>query len=222
MKAKEFIIETTTLSEFESGTDNSRQIFSKLKELGYTKLGSGQDATVWTKDESHVIKILMPSDKPYRAEQGFITFYEFCQSNPTNHNLPKFVNIGGKHHTVFSINGTNYRQIAMEKLSSIKSGSFEEFMVRIFSDVCTYKKNWRAAFEEISRPEFLKAWDDGISNYTDAINTIGDSVEYQNIFNTMRALYTLSKNTGLGWDLHAENVMQRNNGTLVIIDPFYS
>jgi hypothetical protein len=38
----------------------------------------------------------------------------------------------------------------------------------------------------------------------------------------MRRLYYLGLGQGLSWDLHVDNVMQRSDGTLVIIDPFFT
>jgi hypothetical protein len=45
---------------------------------------------------------------------------------------------------------------------------------------------------------------------------------YKLLFTTMQMLYMAGKQAGLGWDLHTENVMIRRDGTLVIVDPFYS
>ena len=129
MKSVEFI------PEYEQGTDNSKRIFAKLQQLGYTKIGGGVDATVWAKDEGHVIKILMPSTDRETADSAFTFFYDICKDNEQNQFLPKFIDIGGAHHTVFEINGTPYRQIAMERLQPLKHGSPEEAMIWILSDL---------------------------------------------------------------------------------------
>ncbi len=199
------------LTEYESGTDNSAQIFAKLKSLGYERLGSGQDATVWSKDENSVIKILMPSDKPHQAENGFITFYDFCQQHKDLPNLPKFVDIGGAHHTVFEINGQPYRQIAMERLVPIKG--LEERMVWMLSDFANTRANWDQTKVKITEldQDIGKMFSDPKFN-----------ADYALLFSTMQVLCLIGKSNGLGWDLHTENVMQRRDGTLVIVDPFYS
>jgi len=38
----------------------------------------------------------------------------------------------------------------------------------------------------------------------------------------MSLLYNTGRINKIGWDLHTENVMQRSDGTLVIIDPWFS
>ena len=215
------------LTEYESGTDNSAKIFAKLKSLGYERLGSGQDATVWSKDEASVIKILMPTDKPHQAENGFITFYDFCQQHKDLPNLPKFVDIGGAHHTVFEINGHPYRQIAMERLAPIKNKSFEESMVWMLSDLASSRARWEHLIEKLVSED---EWATGGGNMQYMPSMVKDklandpsfSAEYGILFATMQLLCSVGKSKGLGWDLHTENVMQRRDGTLVIVDPFYS
>lgn len=215
------------LTEYESGTDNSALIFKKLQSLGYERLGSGQDATVWSKDENSVIKILMPTDKPHQAENGFITFYDFCQQHKDLPNLPKFIDIGGAHHTVFEINGTPYRQIAMERLSPIKNGSFEEAMVWILSDLASSRARWEQVTAKLLS---VDEWSPGGGNMKTMPSLIKDkltndpsfSAVYGLLFATMQLLCSVGRSKGLGWDLHTENVMQRQDGTLIIVDPFYS
>jgi hypothetical protein len=38
----------------------------------------------------------------------------------------------------------------------------------------------------------------------------------------MKLLYQSGKINKFGWDLHTENVMQRSNGELVIVDPWFA
>jgi hypothetical protein len=215
------------IDEYENGTDNSRQIFDKLKQLGYTKLGSGQDATVWSKDEASVIKILMPSDKPHNAENGFLTFYNFCQQHQDVPNLPKFIDVGGVHHSVFTLNGRDYRQIAMERLQPIKNGSFEEAMVWILSDFANKNIRWETLAKEMTRNNWFDGLEGIMAKHMPVIvkSLLTDpqfNSTYSILFVIMQMLYMTGKQAGLGWDLHTENVMQRRDGTLVIVDPFYS
>lgn len=210
------------LTEYENGTDNSAKIFAKLKSLGYERLGAGQDATVWSKDEASVIKILMPTDKPHQAEHGFLTFYNFCQAN-SSPNLPKFVDIGGAHHTVFEINGTPYRQIAMERLVPIKKGSVAEAIAWLLSDFASRKVPWNYAKAALFD---LDTWNDSfpeniIDQLQNAARQSGFDADYSALLVTMQKLFAVGKANGLSWDLHTENVMQRSDGTLVIVDPFF-
>jgi hypothetical protein len=227
-KTPDKLMKEEVLDEYENGTDNSRQIFAKLKELGYERLGSGQDATVWSKDDASVIKILMPSDKPYNAENGFLTFYNFCQQHKDLPNLPKFIDIGGAHHTVFTINGTNYRQIAMERLLPIPNNSFEEAMVWALSDMCMDRsyRVWEQVTDTLISTDIWLGCESPVAEYMHELvwekMRHSDMDGYKLLFTTMQMLYMAGKQAGLGWDLHTENVMIRRDGTLVIVDPFYS
>lgn len=217
------------IDEYEQGTDNSRQIFAKLKSLGYKKLGSGQDATVWSKDEASVIKILMPSravpGPAQDAERGFLAFYNFCQQYPDNPNLPKFIDIGGAHHTVFELNGVPYRQIAMEKLQPIKNGSFEEAMVWMLSDLVNSTRDWNGIVELLKQPDTWSV-EPSMAKMPELVSEkLSDPVvnrQYGILYLTMRRLYAAGQKAGLGWDLHTENIMQRKDGTLVIVDPYFT
>jgi hypothetical protein len=223
------IINETVISEYETNTVNSKKIFNKLEQLGYELLGSGQDSTVWAKDENHVIKIIMPSrSTPSQigdADKGFLTFYQFCQSYKDVPNLPKFIEIGGQHHTLFELNGVPYRQVAMERLYPIKSGSFEEAMVWVLSDLVSSSKSWDDIVTYMQQPD---TWD-GAANMEKMPELVKQkltdpavSKQYGILHLTMKRLFKVGRQAGVGWDLHTENVMQRSNGTLVIVDPYFT
>ena len=221
------------LTEYEGSvtpTENSKAIFDKLQGLGYKKLGSGADATVWAKDSDHVIKILMPRrtlpSEVANAEKGFMTFYDFCKKHPELPNLPRFIDIGGEHHTVFDINGTPYRQIAMERLQHIPNGSFEEAMVWMLADLSKYGASWPNIVQQMKKPI---TWQDSgmkMKNIPQEVaRRFADqavSTRYGILSVTMGRLYRAGIRSGLGWDLHTDNVMMRRDGTLVIVDPYFT
>ena len=217
------------LTEYEHGTDNSKQIFSKLEGLGYKKLGSGQDATVWAKDENHVIKILMPRrtlpSEVANAELGFITFYDFCKKHPELPNLPRFIDIGGQGHAAFEINGAPYRQIAMERLQQIPRGSFEEGMVWMLADLSKYGASWPNIVHQMKNPVSWTGYSGPLNMAAEVNKQFADqavSTRYGILSVTMGRLYRAGLKSGLGWDLHTENAMMRQDGTVVIVDPFYT
>lgn len=226
MRAADFI------AEYEGSvypTENSKEIFSKLEGLGYKKLGSGQDATVWAKDENHVIKILMPRrtlpSEVANAELGFITFYDFCKKHPELPNLPRFIDIGGQGHTVFEINGTPYRQIAMERLQQIPRGSFEEGMVWMLADLSKYGASWPNIVHQMKNPVSWSGYSGPLNMAAEVTKQFADqavSTRYGILSVTMGRLYRAGLKSGLGWDLHTENAMMRQDGTIVIVDPFYT
>lgn len=219
MRAKEF-------TEAESDTPNAREIESTLTRAGYKKLGSGVDATVWAKDEATVIKILMPDAAGDSATKTFMKFYEFSQQHQDVPCLPKFREIGGVHHTPFVIGDTEYTQIAMERLYPIPDGSFEEAMVWILSDLATQRTTWERALEIISDEETWEGFA-YLDKVVAVLRTIDqwddqDRAEYGLLFTVMQMLYITGRINKMGWDLHTENVMQRKNGSLVIVDPWFA
>ena len=229
----EHLMKEQVIDEYEGSvypTENSKAIFDKLQGLGYKKLGSGADATVWAKDSDHVIKILMPRrtlpSEVANAEKGFMTFYDFCKKHPELPNLPRFIDIGGEHHTVFDINGTPYRQIAMERLQHIPNGSFEEAMVWMLADLSKYGASWPNIVQQMKKPI---TWQDSgmkMKNIPQEVaRRFADqavSTRYGILSVTMGRLYRAGIRSGLGWDLHTDNVMMRRDGTLVIVDPFFT
>ena len=213
-------------TEAESNTPNAKEIAATLSRAGYKKLGSGADATVWAKDEATVIKILMPDAPSDAATKTFMKFYEFSQQHQDVPCLPKFREIGGVHHAPFVIGDTAYTQIAMERLYPIPSGSFPEAMVWILSDLATQRITWEQALQIISDeatwegfayPEKIEAVLRTIDQWDDQ-----DRVEYELLFTVMQMLYATGRINKMGWDLHTENVMQRKNGSLVIVDPWFA
>jgi hypothetical protein len=223
-------LKETTINEFENGTDNSKQILQKLKAMGYTMLGSGVDATVWTKEEGHVIKILMPTAPNQggrdRADLNFLTFYNFCQQNKGNPNLPIFTEINGAGHSTFEINGSPYRQIAMERLHPISSG-FAEHMVWQLGELTKVAFiKWKDVVKQLLNPaswnalgmQATKEMPGHIKYEID--NDPAFTKQWSGLFATMQGLYAAGKKAGVEWDMHTDNVMERNNGTIVITDPF--
>lgn len=215
-------LSTPEVNEAESKTKNSAAIFKKLKAAGYKKLGSGADSTVWTKDDASVIKILMPEDSNSLAEKTFLKFYDFVQSNSNLANLPKFL----ESTQTMNINGKDYTFVVMERLGHIKRGSFDEAMVWILSDFAVKKMPWEDVLKELSNPEIWKYWD-GPPPVDKILKTIDNldekmSMRYGILYQLMTLLYHTGRINKLGWDLHTENVMQRADGTLVIIDPWFA
>ena len=220
MRATDFV------REAETGTPAAKEIEAKLTRAGYSKLGSGADATVWTKDEDTVIKILMPDEPSDSATLAFLKFYEFTQQHSNLSCLPKFREIGGAHHSFFMIGDVQYTQIAMERLYPIPSGSFEETMVWILSDMATGKQEWDEVVNIIHDPQTWKDFE-GKGKLDTVIDTIDnwDDRTYNDwgiLFSVMQMLYLTGQINRFGWDLHTENVMMRKSGSLVIIDPWFA
>ena len=211
------------LQEYDTDSANSKQIIAKLKQLGYKSVGSGYDATVWTKEEGSVIKIIMPQETAAAdGDLAFLAFYEFYTTHKDSPFLPKFISIGGFDHTVFTLNGVDYRQISMENLAPIPNNSFMEQMVWGLSDLAIIPfMKWRDAKKQLLAAKFWEHFS-GPGREDDIAQGLSDPTTekmYAALFAVMQELFVFGRNRGLGWDLHTENVMRRG-GIPVITDPF--
>ena len=87
-----------------------------MEKLGYENIGAGLDAQVFAKETGPVKKILMPeSGDISTAENSFLAFYNYCQTNAKNPHLPKFLNIDKD----IELDGEKFRQITMERLAEV-------------------------------------------------------------------------------------------------------
>ena len=215
----------TVLDEAEVGTTNAKTIANQLTAAGYSKVGSGADATVWAKDNSHVIKILMPEDLGTKAEQVFRKFYEFAMSHQDLACIPRFNEVN-----TVDINGKDYTQIEMERLAPIEKDSFVEGLIWFLSDYINTNTPWATVESELANPE---TWEIYSPNFANAFAKTWQSLTqnpaskktytmYRMLYNVMKLLYNTGTINKFGWDLHTANVMQRKNGQPVIIDPWFS
>ena len=220
-----FKIVKDNLDEAEVATKNSNEIWKQLKAAGYQYVGSGADATVFAKDDSHVIKILMPEDAGSKAEQVFRKFYEFSMSHQDLPCVPRFNEVN-----TIDINGKDYTQIEMEKLSSIEKNSFIEGLIWLLSDYTSSNTPWDKIEEELSMPAL---WATYSLQYANAFAKTWQSLRenpaskktysmYKQLYTVMQLLFSTGNINRFGWDLHTANVMQRGNGQPVIIDPWFS
>ena len=216
---------STALEEAEVATKNSNEIWRQLKDAGYQYVGSGADATVFAKDDSHVIKILMPEDAGSKAEQVFRKFYEFSMAHQDLACLPRFNEVN-----TIDINGKDYTQIEMERLAPIEKDSFVEGLIWFLSEYINTNTPWATVESELANPE---TWEIYSPNFANAFAKTWQSLTqnpaskktyamYRQLYNVMKLLYQTGNINKFGWDLHTANVMQRKNGQPVIIDPWFS
>jgi hypothetical protein len=163
-----------------------------MTKAGYRKIGQGGDSMVYARDAGHVIKIIMPGSGEYsEADKTFMAWYDFCQQHAGNPYLPKFIKINGQHHSTFEIDGETFRQIAMEKLQRISEWS--ELLETVMTIIENIEYNQQDKFDP----------------------------KYQAFYNTVKLVVDTGRQIGLNNDLEAvDNVMQRKDGTPVIIDPW--
>ena len=212
-------------NEAETDTPNAREISNQLRAAGYHSVGSGADATVFAKDDSHVIKILMPEDVGSKAEQVFRKFYEFSMAHQGLACVPRFNEVN-----TIDINGKDYTQIEMERLAPIEKDTFMEGLIWFLSDYTSTPTPWETIERELADPN---TWKDYSPNYANTFAKTWQSLVenpaskktyamYIQLYNVMKLLYSTGNINKFGWDLHTANVMLRGNGQPVIIDPWFS
>jgi hypothetical protein len=199
--------------------DVSKFVKNKLKAAGYKFIGSGYDAQVWMKDEGTVVKILLPKEDN-SAHDTFKTFYQISKKL-NSPNLPQFKQVDGNEVYNFTINNQPFVQYGMEQLYPLEKGSLDEYVVWMLADYSAKQTDWKDVVKSISK-------DSGKGYYPNAEKLQKEFIaqnaskmrEYEIFYNTLRKLHSVGNKRGYGWDPHTENVMQRNDGTLVITDPW--
>jgi len=221
MRIKEIIAEITDL-EYQQLTDarkHRRLIQQHMKKLGYIRRGKGVDAMVYSKDSGSVIKIIVPeSGDVARSDRVFLAWYKYCQQskNKNNPHLPKFIEIAGAHHATFKLYGETFRQIGMEKLSTIpQSKPFHDMII-------TMQRSINAGMN-------LDKYYDNQRKQNKDSNSVALQDKEQKVAQQYPEFYTTMQNvvhTGLrhGFEIDivnfaAINVMLRGK-TPVIIDPW--
>jgi hypothetical protein len=215
MRYKEFITEGTA--------SNLRDIDQMAKKKGYHRIGKGADATVYTNDDNtdFVIKILTGGPySPDASARTFMKFYNFCRKNANVPYLPKF---GPLQHIQLGIPKSieKFYHTRMEKLQPIdklnwnamnfllrqagKNRTWNEVSKMIHNGVFNYeysKVDLKKTFKSPKLKEFL----------------LQDLKQWKDIFYLIKLLNR--KKGQSAWDPHRGNIMQRDDGTPVIIDPW--
>ena len=220
-----YAIWSGSVNEAETGTEYADQVDKEFKALGYKQIGSGADSTVWAKDQGHIIKILMPEDTNSQAERVFTKFYEFCEAHQDLTCLP----VINEHNTI-DVLGKEYTQIDMERLYPVKKNSFNEGVVWFFSDFVAGEETWDAVDHALGLAETWREYNPRqavkLAAYWQDLSMTESNTqklkELHTLYGVMQILYTTGRINKFGWDLHTENVMQRKNGQLVIIDPWFA
>lgn len=224
------INEVFTVDEAEEGTVESRKIVQTLRSAGYSQLGSGADSTVWAKPGSgQVLKIIMPeSESISKAAYTFKKFVSFCLKHQDIECLPKFIPVGKDYYAEFRLGSKTYIQLFMEQLFPIKRNSFAEGLIWLFSDFVSRDVSWEAVNELLGRTLTWSEYNGRLANRCTEmwvrLSEKGNEelyARYQLLYTVMILLYRTGKINKMYWDLHTENVMQRADGTLVIIDPWF-
>ena len=214
------------------GSQHRIKIQQAMKKAGYREIGDGVDSTVYSKDAGTVIKIIVPMFGDFApADKTFLTWYKFCQQHAGNPHLPQFQEIAGQHHATFTIDGEQFRQIAMEKLKPMPeesklSTAIYRMAMTIQSNIVNSRNNsprqWMTA-------DFNSYYAPGESIQPYVIQGLKQDIQfiekimskYPELYKTLNAVIRAGKRAGLRDDMISDgNIMRRADGTPVIIDPW--
>jgi hypothetical protein len=218
----------STLSDISEGTPSNRLDIERMALAnGYHRIGKGVDASIYAKNNTDfVIKILTGSHyNPSASAKTFMKFYNFCRKNADVPYLPKFgplekLNLG------YADNVEKFYHTSMEKLQPIDRLNWKamNFLIhevdnnntwsKVHSDIdsANFKYEYTPKNVKIERSEEARR-SHVLKKFMEA-----DIAQWKNIFYLLKLLKRRRGQSG--WDPHRGNIMQRANGTPVIIDPW--
>jgi hypothetical protein len=190
-------------------------IKTSLVSRGYKLLGSGQDQDAYLEPETGlVLKIFGAGEEP---QQSFVDFAEYCMANQKNPFLPQFYGW-----EKFQFNGKTYLQIRVERMFPLHSnmGDALEFM----SNSAKHNRSFEYAEAALVHATHglgigAEASDNDVATM---ITLVGGRENLKKLYETIQALYKISKEKKYIFDLHYGNFMHGSDGEIVITDPFFA
>lgn len=215
------LVNVENVSEAEK-SERANRMGTYLRNRGYTQIGSGIDKTIWYKEGKVVIGIIMPEKSLESGMKAFVKIYQLSQMYPDNPHFPRFVKFRDEegnenHYKMFTYEDKNYVQFGMEKLDKLRDDNMikliNEMKPMAYGDI-KYNLGW----DRVSQV-FLK------SSYFKAPYIVGNESEYlekiKSIYDTIKII--LRNEEGVMVDIFSgDNVLQRDDGTVVFVDPYFS
>jgi hypothetical protein len=205
----------------EMSTEIHGGIRTALKQKGYKYINSGVDKQVWRDPNTDQVLIIFGTGKGIKGwdftmeQRMFLNWINYCNKNQNNKNLPKFSGVES-----FKFRGQPYLQARMEPLQEITGD--KRTLVRWLDRYITpagKKLDFNVLLRQlISTFNQLEAYE--IADAKKIIQMLGGK---RNAFNLMQTVKNVSKfamKYGYHLDLHSGNYMQRNDGTIVVNDPW--
>jgi hypothetical protein len=193
-----------------------------LIDQGYKYLGSGIDKQAYLEPSTGQTLIIFGYRKnidDFSPDQRmFIDWMNYCNTNKSNPHLPKFSGFES-----FQFHGKNYIQARMEALKNLP----EEvgMLVKQIDDVVdTMKKqNFKKQVKTISDYATFDSADAGENIYyeiEDVLDYLGGEQAAMDLLQTVYQVKKFGLKHGFSIDLHSGNYMMREDGTIVVNDPF--
>lgn len=170
-----------------------------LEKRGYKFLGAGVDQSAYlSPNGKNVFKIFGTGGESLSRDQKmFLKWVKFCQQNSDNEFLPKFGRV-----RQFVIDGNIYYAMFQELL--YKKWHITEMVVLIDA--------------VIAYPDYYPSSTKKAKQYERDLAAKGIDVE--KLKSTLQKLQSIGKTSDYVNDIHEENIMVRDDGTPVIIDPW--
>jgi hypothetical protein len=200
-----------------------KDLKEKMLNQGYRYIGRGIDKQAWLDDKNKVVILICGYRYGYKTlspEQiSFIDWVQYCKKNLNNKHLPKYHNIEIVEHKK-----RTYVFVTMEFLE--KLGHSQQDVVNYFGfyikknknildHTMVLKKIGEAGIEIFDSDEnkflFQKV------NYNKVIHLLGGKTDAVSLLDTFCTLVNSDKQIDI---ILANNLMQRQDGTIVFIDPY--
>jgi hypothetical protein len=209
MRAREFLNELRKkkAKEPRAGKDQlvdeswiNPEIEEILTKKGYKLLGQGQDQMAFLEPGTGQVLKIFGTESGQKgfspSQQMFFVWFKYCQKNNTNPFLPRFSGF-----ETFEFQGQTYIQMRQERLYRTN---------RDLTDSVVQWGDWAIDFEDFD--EFMQGPDPR------DIKKIGKKNMFI-LWKTLREILHVCEQNGYDFDLDG-NVMNRANGTPVIVDPW--
>lgn len=208
----------TQNNELGEATTTHRSIHNALISKGYKYLGSGIDQYAYIEPTTgNVLKIFGASKKgkdlqgqPFSNEHAmFFTWVRYCMKHPNNPFFPKFYG-----YESFEHRGKTYLQIQQEKLESLDSDVC--FILRALRTYLNYNDKY-----EVMLTDLKKRLGEDKDNVLDTvIKQLGGERQFKYFYETLKFVWYLGLSKSYSPDFHCGNILQRLDGTPVILDPW--
>jgi len=120
-----------TLNEFDYNK-HVKMLNAYMKKLGYSYIGHGTDAHVFSKEAGSVTKVLIPkSGDISTAKNPFLAFLNYCKKNAGNPHLPKFTETTKE---PIQLGSEKFDQVVMERLQEVDP-KYEDLLVSITDSI---------------------------------------------------------------------------------------
>lgn len=193
-----------------------------LAAKGYQYLGSGIDKQAYLEPGTGQVLIVFGYRKGVKDfspdQRMFIDWINYCNKNRANPHLPKFSGFES-----FQFQGKNYIQARMEALQELPDqvaylvGNIDDALKR------TGANNYNDAFHRLAMWGTHDSWEGDDPEQYDiksVIRYFGGKNKAIGLLQTVHAVAKFAKKHRYNIDLHRGNYMQRENGTIVVNDPF--